>query len=157
MCDIFHKDGFYRLTTCDIFHKYSLDNLTEKNNLKIKVWGKMWYGLSHTDSDKVTRVLTKSALSLLGGKQVNIWMHWRDNPVCLMFLVPQWLSVSRETSVPLVPKQCHHLGTKYSNGILSQTTTNLDFLKSVLDIPAAVVIKLDIWLENMLIVQLRIP
>lgn len=75
MYDIFHKDGFYSLTTSDIFHKYRLYNLTEKNKLMIRAWGKTWCGLSHTDSDKVTRVLTKSALSLLGGKQVIHFAH----------------------------------------------------------------------------------
>ena len=80
-----------------------------ENMLKLGVWGEgsaidwsrqtrsrlesgkkelAWPG--HTDSAKVTRVSTKCASSLLGGKQRVYLFLWRDT-LCLTFLAPQVL------------------------------------------------------------------
>ena len=63
-------------------------NSFKKNRRMIRVWDRIWCGLCHTDSTKVTRLLAASTPSFLVRKPVTHLSLWRDNSACLTFLVP---------------------------------------------------------------------
>lgn len=80
----------YIITLSDvcIFHKDAVYRLKRRNNIMIKVWGRILCVSSHTDSAEVTRLLTTSVPRLLDRKQIRHLSLWRDNPACLTWLVP---------------------------------------------------------------------
>lgn len=63
----------------------------------IRVWGRIWCDLGHTDSAKVTRVLATSIPSLLVENRLDI------SPACLTFLGSLVLPVTHLHLVSPIP------------------------------------------------------
>lgn len=63
-------------------------DLMEEDKVMVRVLGRIRCSLSYTDIPNITRLLTRSTYSLLGGKQVIHLSLWRECPEDLTFLVP---------------------------------------------------------------------
>lgn len=88
-CGIIHKDVFYRLTTCDI----------------IRVSGRIWSGICHTDITKGARLLTTFQPS---GRKTWYTSPFEETAPSLTSLVSLVLFCEHKTFYTLRPPQACH-------------------------------------------------